>query len=74
MTSLRISLCRGDQGQDSGMKLAPGVRHISEIMSLVLAARGLSGDDEPDAKRPEIASKVATFDMVITAMESISAS
>ncbi len=69
-TSVSISLTKVDE--TSRRNLPPGVVHIGDVARLVLAARGLSLGDEPEADRPVVAAGANDFfDVSIAALESV---
>jgi hypothetical protein len=69
-TSVSISLSAVDE--PSRRNLPHGVVHIGEVVRHVLAARGLSLGDEPEAKRLAIATGPTDFfEVKMASLESV---
>jgi hypothetical protein len=69
---MKSSVFASDRPQGPGMRLPPGVYHISEIIPFVLTGYGLSIEDSSDVERHAPAAQASDlFDVSIAALEAV---
>jgi hypothetical protein len=75
MSRIKSASSASDRPQGLEPKLPAGVRHVSEVVPLVLARYGLPLEDRPDKKRVIVANETTDlFAVSIAALESVLAS